>query len=65
MFEKIGRQAVVNSYKAVGKASTTRKRSVSEIASKILLNEPNENLTINGVTKTKVQWLNLLNSNES
>ncbi len=60
MFEKIGRQAVVNSYKAVGKASTTRKRSVSEIASKILLNEPNENLTINGVTKTKVQWLNHL-----
>ncbi len=60
MFEKIGRQVVVNSYKAVGKASTTRKRSVSEIASKILLNEPNENLTINGVTKTKVQWLNYL-----
>lgn len=60
IFEKIGRQAVVNSYKSVGKAFKTRKRSVSEIASKILLNEPNEKLTINGVTKTKVQWLNHL-----
>lgn len=60
IFEKIGRQAVVNSYQSVGKAFKTRKRSVSEIASKILLNEPNEKLTINGVTKTKVQWLNHL-----
>ncbi len=57
VFEKIGRQSVVNSYKNTAGRITERKLLSAQIEKDILAKNPYDIVEINGVRRTKAQWL--------
>ncbi len=57
MFEKIGRQSVVNSYKGTLSKMKTASALAQEASETIMRGNSYEVVEINGVKKTKAQWL--------
>lgn len=57
MFEKIGRQSVVNSYKKTVGQFTERELLCNQLEKKIFSGNSYETVTINGIKRTKAQWL--------
>lgn len=57
VFEKIGRQSVVNSYQKTAGIMTERKLLCAQIEKNILAKNPYDIVEINGIRRTKAQWL--------
>lgn len=61
IFEKIGRQSVVNSYNSTAGKITERKLICSNVEKNILLGNTYDIIEINGLRQTKAQWLSQIN----
>ncbi len=57
LFEKIGRQSVVDSYKKTSGTLKEAQLMAQRLGDNSVTNRYVENITINGVTKTRTQWL--------
>ncbi|MBR1424835.1 hypothetical protein IJ579_04655 [bacterium] len=60
MFERIGRQAVVNAYEATEKSFNNTSELIKLIEKRVLSSNPNAIVEINGESKTAAQWLQKL-----
>lgn len=65
LFEKISRKTVLQNYKNTDKTVNSTLSNLQQVNKKILEDNPLEIVTINGISKTKKEWIEVINNHSA